>query len=59
MFHKDRIAELEGRDSSPTMNPQVHESGDKDLEEEVYCWHGNTLFRSRTCIVQPFPSVVE
>lgn len=28
MFHKDRIAELEGRDSSATMDPQINESGD-------------------------------
>lgn len=43
MFHKDRIAELEGRDSSPTMSPQINE-GDADTEEEVYSWHGTGGF---------------
>ena len=34
----------QGRDSSPTMTPQMHQSGDEDTEEEVYCWHGTGGF---------------
>lgn len=51
MFHKDRIAELEGRESSPQMSPQIHRSGDEDTEEEVYGWHGNTFVCVHACFV--------
>jgi hypothetical protein len=26
------------------MTPQMHQSGDEDTEEEVYCWHGTGGF---------------
>jgi hypothetical protein len=51
-FSKDKHKEMlkkeaffpQGRDSSPTMTPQMHQSGDEDTEEEVYCWHGTGGF---------------
>ena len=45
----------QGRDSSPTMTPQMHQSGDEDTEEEVYCWHGTHRWIRRGEYLRRYP----